>query len=109
MPDGRTKMKSDAIILLRLLTTTEGGRRTSIQAEGYSCPIMINEQEGFDCRFVMSEPRLLELGNEYEIPVKFLDRSAALASLAEGTEVSLWEGKKIASGVVKKILVDSEG
>lgn len=101
-------MKSDAIILVRFLTPAEGGRRKSIPSEGYSCPIMINEQQGFDCRFVMKEPKLLELGKEYEIPLKFLDRSAALANLPVGTEISIWEGKRIGSGVVKTILVDSE-
>lgn len=101
-------MKAEAIILIRFLTPDEGGRETPIEGDRYGCPIMINDSQGFDCRFVLEGHTTFKLGSEYEIPVKFLNPTAALKSLQEGKEIFLWEGKKIGLGAVKKILVSSD-
>ncbi len=100
-------MNKEAIIFVRFLTTEEGGRQTSIKGDRYGCPLMINGEQGFDCRFVLDGTTVFELGKEYEIPVKFLNPKNALKSLHEGDEIYLWEGKKIGLGVVKKILADA--
>jgi hypothetical protein len=46
----------------------------------------------------------LELGNTYELPIKFLNPSLALPKLSPGKAVKLWEGKDIAIGNVVAIL-----
>lgn len=95
-------MKKEATIFVRFLTTEEGGRQTSIESDRYGCPLMIDDNQGFDCRFVLEEVTLFELGKEYEIEVKFLSPEKALGSLQEGDEIYLWEGKRIGVGIVKK-------
>ncbi|WP_303907142.1 hypothetical protein [Thiohalomonas denitrificans] len=96
-------MKTEAVIRVRFLTPEEGGRKTPIEGERYGCPLMLNGQ-GFDCRFVLDGYACFELGKSYEIPVKFLNPVLALKELREGTEISLWEGKIIARGVVIKVM-----
>ena len=92
-------MNPDATIRIRLLTTKEGGRREAIEGPRYGCPLMVNER-GFDCRLVLQDSDLLELGNSYEVGVKFLNRESAVSELEVGKQVSLWEGKTIAVGEV---------
>lgn len=102
-------MKPEAILLIHFLTPDEGGRETPIEGDRYGCPIMINDNQGFDCRFVLDGHTIFELGDEYEIPVKFLNPEKALKNLQVGKEVFLWEGKKIGLGTVKEILVSTDG
>lgn len=92
-------MKPDVTIRVRLLTTEEGGRSRGIAGPRYGCPLMVKEK-GFDCRLLLQSSDLLELGNSYEVGVKFLNREAAVPELEVGKEVSLWEGKTIAVGKV---------
>lgn len=96
-------MKPEAIIRIRFLTAEEGGRKTAIEGSRYGCPIIVNQQ-GYDCRFLLDGEGRFDLGETYEIPVKFLNPGLALKELKEGTEISLWEGKTIARGEVIKIL-----
>ena len=95
-------MKPDAIINVRVLTTAEGGRSTAIEGQFYACPLFV-ENEGFDCRLLL-EGRRLELGTDYEVPVKFLYRELALPKLAAEKEVTLWEGRTVAKGLVVKVI-----
>lgn len=94
-------MKPEAVIRVRFLTTEEGGRKSPIEGDKYGCPIMVNEH-GFDCRFILDGGARFELGESYEISVKFLNPDLALKELREGIEISLWEGKTIARGEVVK-------
>mgnify|MGYP006890189297 CR=1 FL=1 len=94
-------MKPDAIIKVRFLTTVEGGRNTAIEGQFYACPLFI-DNKGFDCR-LMLEGQRFELGVDYEVPVKFLYRELILPKLKIGKEVELWEGRKVANGLVLKI------
>jgi len=96
----------DATIHIRFLTEEEGGRHTSIRSDNFGCPIMIDENRGFDCRFVLDGITLFELGNEYEISIGFLNSECAIRSLSEGDEIFLWEGKKIGVGTMTKIFSD---
>jgi hypothetical protein len=98
-------MKKEAIIFVRFLTTEEGGRQSSIEGDRYGCPLMIDDTQGFDCRFILEGVSVFELGKEYEIAVKFLNPENALSHLSEGDEISLWEGNKIGVGTVKKFLL----
>ena len=101
-------MKKEATIFVRFLTTEEGGRQSPIESDRYGCPLMIDDTQGFDCRFVLDGVTNFELGKEYEIAVQFLNPENAFSHLSEGDEISLWEGKKIGVGIVKKIFADSE-
>ncbi len=96
-------MKKEATISIRFLTAEEGGRQSSLESERYGCPLMIDDGQGFDCRFVLDEVTVFELGKEYEIAIIFLNPENALSYLREGDEVYLWEGKKIGVGTVRKI------
>ena len=51
----------------------------------------------------MLEGQRFELGVDYEVPVKFLYRELILPKLKIGKEVELWEGRKVANGLVLKI------
>ncbi|NKI95496.1 hypothetical protein [Rhizobacter sp. SG703] len=95
-------MKPDAIINVRFLTTAEGGRNTAVQGQFYACPLVV-DNEGFDCRLLL-EGRRLELGADYEVPVKFLYRELAHPKLTIGKDVLLWEGRIVAKGQVIKIV-----
>ncbi len=96
-------MKPDALIKVRFKTTIEGGRQDSIVIgeEPYGCPLFV-EGEAFDCRLLVSD-RTLQLGETYELPVKFLNPALALPKLSAGKPVTLWEGKDIATGKVVRI------
>lgn len=95
---------SDAIIRVRFLTTAEGGRQTDLIGEEYSCPMFIDNQ-AFDCRIALMGNRVV-LGQTYDLPVRFLDRAAALPLLSCGKSVRLWEGKHVANAEIVQLGVD---
>jgi len=97
-------MKADVIIEVRLKTTAEGGRLEAIRIaeKPYGCPLFI-DGEGFDCRLLLTH-QTLELGEVYELPVKFLRGDLALPKLSVGKPVTLWEGKEIAIGKVVRLI-----
>ena len=95
-------MTPDIIIIVRFLATSEGGRETQVQGEFYSCPLFI-DGVGFDCRLLLNG-RPLDLGETYEVPVKFLFRDKALPKMKIGAMVHLWEGRNVAEGRVTQIL-----
>jgi hypothetical protein len=92
----------DAIIKVRFKTTAEGGRKTSLVANIYSCPLFI-DGEGFDCRILLGNQQI-ELGRWYSLPVKFLNRDFVFQKLTPGKLITLWEGKDIANGEVLEVL-----
>lgn len=98
-------MKPDALIQVRFLTSAEGGRKSDLFFSRYGCPLLIegNEENGFDCRFMLEADTHLELGISHEIKIKFLNPDLALANLQEGAAISLWEGRTIATGQVVSI------
>lgn len=96
-------MKPDAIIKVRFKTTAEGGRQGAIvipelPEHHYGCPLFI-EGEAFDCRLLVVG-RTLQLGESYELPIKFLNPDRVVSKLSPGKPVTLWEGKDIATGEV---------
>jgi hypothetical protein len=91
-------MTPDITIEVRLKTPAEGGRSHSIIGSHFGCPMFIGG-EAFDCR-LLTNGRTLELGEVYEVPVKFLNADLALPKLTPGMEIALWEGKEIATGRV---------
>ena len=95
-------MKPDAFINVRFFTTAEGGRNAAVEGQFYACPLFV-DNEGFDCRLLL-DGRRFELGSTYEVPVKFLYRDLALAKLAVGDEVTLWEGRNVAKGQVVRVI-----
>lgn len=93
----------DAIIEVRFKTPDEGGRQGDVTGgEFYGCPLFV-EGEAFDCRLLLSG-RTLQLGETYELPVKFLNPGLVLPKLSPGKSVKLWEGKDIATGKVVRLV-----
>ena len=100
-------MKPDAIIKVRFKTTAEGGRHGDIvipprPEHHYGCGLFV-DQEAFECRLLV-DGRTLQLGETYELPVKFLNPDLALPKLSPGQTVRLWEGKDIAAGEVVRLV-----
>jgi hypothetical protein len=93
---------ADIIIEVRFKTPSEGGRKSSISGNVYSCPLLI-DGAAFDCRILLGDKRI-ELGHTYDLEVRFLFRDLALPHLALGRAISLWEGKEIANGKIKAIV-----
>ena len=91
-------MKPDITIKVRFKTTAEGGREGQVQGDHFGCPMFISG-EAYDCRLI-TKGRTLELGETYELPVKFLNANLAVPRLSVGQVVTLWDGKEIATGKV---------
>jgi hypothetical protein len=96
-------LKPDIFIEVRFKISAEGGRQTAITIPEdadchYGCPLFV-DGEGFDCRLLV-KGMTLELGQTYELPVKFLCPDLALPKMLMGKSVTLWEGKHIAVGRV---------
>ena len=96
-------INSDALIKVRFLTPQEGGRNNDIVGNKYGCPLMINNNEGFDCRFVLNHEEKFILGKTYNIYIRFLNSHHATELLREGMDIFLWEGKIIAVGTIIKL------
>lgn len=98
-------MEPDVIIEVRFKTTAEGGRLTAIGGTAvvdyYACPFVI-EGEAFDCRLLLGKRRL-ELGETYEVPVKFMSWQLVHPKLRAGASFALWEGKDVATGKVLRL------
>jgi hypothetical protein len=94
-------MKPDAIIEVRFKTADEGGRKTPLIGEFYSCPLFV-DGEAFDCRIFL-ETRCVEPGERHRLPVKFLHRDLVIHKLSPGKPITLWEGKHIAIGKVVEL------
>lgn len=95
-------MQPDIIINVRFIPKSEGGRDGAVQGETYSCPLFVNG-DGFDCRLLLNG-RCLELGEFYEVPVKFLYRDKAMPNMKPGLEIFLWEGRSVAQGIITEVL-----
>lgn len=95
-------IEPEAIIRVRFRSPTEGGRKTDIKGEIYSCPMII-DGEGFDCRIEL--PFLgVELGQTYDLAVQFRFPDLALQQIKKGVSISLWEGRVVADGRVTEIV-----
>lgn len=100
-------MKPDVYIKVRFKTNVEGGRKTSLKRKTplgpdfYACPLVVDGKV-YDCRLLLGDGEI-ELGKYYEIPVKFLDKDAALPNLTIGKSITLWEGKEVAEGEITRI------
>jgi hypothetical protein len=94
-------MEADIYVKVRFRAAEEGGRRLAVSGDFYACPFLI-EGKGFDCRLLLAGRRL-ELGETYEVPIKFLNLQEVLPHLVEGQSFVLWEGKDVANGTVISI------
>lgn len=101
-------MKSQAVIKVKFLSPSEGGRSTPIDASAYGCPLLV-DGKAFDCRFVLDRKVQFNPGRLHRIEVVFLSPDAAREALHPGQRIELWEGKIIAVGVVEEVLEDSTG
>lgn len=92
---------ANATIEVRFKTPEESGRRSNINGDMYACPMLI-DNEYFDCRISLCG-RQIELGCTYDLEVRFLSADLAGTHLVPGRAISLWEGKEIAVGTIKKV------
>lgn len=95
-------MEPDIYIKVKFRTTSEGGRKTPVSGDFYACPMIIDDK-AYDCRLLIKD-MTLELGQRYEVPVKFLNKDLIVPNLSVGKRVILWEGKEIADGQVTRII-----
>lgn len=95
-------MKTDAVIEVKFLTFDEGGRLEPLDAERYSCPLLVRGQ-ALDCRFVLRAKTHFEPGVRHEIEIVFLNPGMARDVVREADAIELWEGRVIARGAVKRL------
>jgi len=95
-------MTPDIIVTVRFFLPEEGGRKTPIRGEFYSCPLFLGK-EGFDCRLILNN-RWIYLGISYEIPLKFLCWENVSKKIKYGDEFYLREGRDVAKGNIIKII-----
>ncbi len=97
-------MNSDVYIRVKFKTTGEGGRKSPIRGVFYGCPMII-EGAAYDCRLLIDNA-VLDLGSEYEVPVKFLNKNTLMDNLKVGIRFFLWEGKEVAEGEIIRLCDD---
>ncbi|KEQ14092.1 hypothetical protein [Endozoicomonas numazuensis] len=97
-------MKSDAVVSVKFYSKENGGRITPVPAHQYQCVFLTSETKGYDCRFIMSEEKILYPENTYELEVKFMDSRTALAAIKPLSGFRIWEGKVIGEGKLIKVL-----
>lgn len=100
-------MKADIYVKVRFRTSSEGGRKTPLKSrtplagDFYACPLLV-DGEAYDYRLLIGDQEL-ELGEYYELPTVFLNKTVALHNLSIGKNIILWEGKDVADGEVTRI------
>jgi len=107
----------DAIVRVRLFSSEQGGRQTSIPNIAYRCPVFFSEQreQANDCVFFFSQVGLSPEpgGANVDVPVMFLCPELVASLLHPGARFTLWEGRGIGEGeileVIKKETVQSGG
>ena len=95
-------MAGDILVKLRLLPTSEGGRRSPTPAGQFGCLFVVDETT-LDCRLQVSETGSLMPGDEVVVPVSFLDRDYAERFVEVGTHFKLREARVIGNGEVLEV------
>jgi hypothetical protein len=102
-------MQPDVVLRLRLRTTAEGERKGPVFVNPgmhFGCPLVI-ERQYFDCRWLQGD-RVLDLGYEHCVPVKFLSFALVAPLLAVGKEIQMWESGIFADGVFTEVCRDPD-
>jgi hypothetical protein len=94
-------MQYDAILEVCFKTPLENGRKSPVTGVVYSCPLLI-DGDAFDCRLYL-ETRTLHPGTTYVVGAKFLNPDLAVPRLYSGKQITLWEGKEVATGRVVRV------
>src|SRR5450759_385984 len=91
-----------------LITTEAGGRRTPIGTDvgEYRCPVGL-DGEYFDCRLVARDSTAIAPGECADVSIQFLFPELALPHVAVGKELTLWEGRTIATGLITNVRASS--
>jgi hypothetical protein len=99
------RTEPDAIIEVRFLTTAEGGKKkTPVAGFGYRATFQIDNEYN-DGGFLWAGPPI-EAGVSYEVPVFFLRPDLVFPKLMEGKQLTLWEGKLVATGKIIRVLAE---
>lgn len=91
----------DLIVEMSLTATEHGGRKTSIEADWYGCPVDVGGRY-FDARFDLSAAGPIAPGTTTVAPLKFLD-SEVVRHVVIGQELTLWEGRVIGKATVTEV------
>jgi hypothetical protein len=91
-------VKPDAIIDVRFLTSAEGGRAGPLIRGEHRC-IAVLDGANHDC-LIYYKGQTLDLGQRYELPVRFLFPEDVAHKLAVGAAISLRELRTIAEGTI---------
>jgi hypothetical protein len=95
-------MEADVIIRIRLVDPIDGGRNSPIVGPDYRCPMFIRGN-GFDCR-LFDLGAGIQFGKDYDVGAMFLSPGDALLGAYAGEDITLWEGKTIATGKIVRVL-----
>lgn len=103
------ELNPEALMKIRLYTSEEGGRNGPIFSKYYSCPLLLDVNDNlYDCRIILNGITM-NLGEEYVVPVKFLDFENAKRKIIIGKEILIWEGRWIGRGEIIKLYPDCPG
>ena len=98
-------MKPDAVVTVSFFPMEMGGRRQSTPPDFFGC-LMNIEGSMYDCRLVLTDVGAIAPGDTLDVPVKFLNYKSVELVLKPNIEFKLYDGKPVASGVVKYICRD---
>lgn len=91
-------MRIDAVLDLRLASTSDRGRKTPMGPGIYHGVVRFGTAQGFDMRCELAQP--IRPGDRRVVGVAFLCPEEVKQFLVEGAKFTLWEGHDVGSGTV---------
>lgn len=90
----------DAIAIVALLPSDQGGRNGPTPDRWFGCVMFVGDEK-FDVRIALDAP--LAPGSTRRVGLQFLDPRSALGVLSPGIGFSLWEGREIGFGRIEEL------
>ena len=97
-------MTPDIIATVKLYETDRDGREGPTPPGAFGCLFEL-DGEYFDCRLLLEEIGALRPGQLATVPIKFLNPDMLGPRLRAAQCFHLWDGKVIADGEVKEIVM----
>lgn len=104
--DGNLNIVADICAQISFLSESEGGRAEPISGERrFGCPMKFPGAEGFFDGFLLLEKsQRIEPGSVHFVNIALLSPELLVGRIAEGDEVTLWQGRDIGHGRVVRVL-----
>lgn len=96
-------IRPDVTTHLRLLSASEGGRRSATPSNHLGC-IFEYGDENFECRLLLSDIGPISPGGQAMVPIKFLRPELIKQRLSIGSRFKLREVGIIGEGIVESII-----